>query len=446
MKKVVIPGLLLCGLTCAALAAERPAGHDENWPQWRGPDGIGIALHGDPPVEWDESKNVRWKIDIPGSGHATPVIWGDRIFVQTAIETDERIQPKAEDAAPARGRRGPPARDTSSVLKFVVLCINRQDGQILWQRTVCQERPHQGTHATGTWASNSPVTDGRHVYAYFGSRGLYCLDMQGNPKWEKDFGAMNIKMRFGEGSSPALHGDTLVVHWDHEDQSFIVALDKTTGDQLWRAERDEITSWSTPLVVEHEGTTQVIVSATGRIRSYDLKTGKVIWECGGMTRNVIPTPVVDNGMVYVTSGFRGSALLAIRLSAAKGDITDTQAVVWRHGKDTPYVPSPLIYGDALYFLKVNSGVLSCLNAATGEEHYTGQRLDGVRSVYASPVAASGRIYIAGRNGVTAVIEHGSQYELLGTNKLDDGFSASPAIVGTEIYLRGHKSLYCIARD
>jgi outer membrane protein assembly factor BamB len=257
---------------------------------------------------------------------------------------------------------------------------------------------------------------------------------------------MNIKMRFGEGSSPALHGNTLIVHWDHEDQSFIVALDKRTGKQLWRKERDEVTSWSTPLIIEHGGTTQVIVSATGRVRSYNLKTGKVLWECGGMTRNVIPMPVVGNGMVYVTSGFRGSALLAIRLSAAKGDITDTSAVVWRHGADTPYVPSPLLYGDALYFLKVNSEVLSCINAATGEALYSRQRLDGVQGVYASPVAASGRIYIAGRNGVTAVIRHGPRYELLSSNKLDDGFSASPAIVGREIFLRGRKSLYCIARE
>ena len=257
---------------------------------------------------------------------------------------------------------------------------------------------------------------------------------------------MNIKMQFGEGSSPALHGDTLVVHWDHEDQSFIVALDKNTGDQLWRADRDEVSSWSTPLVVEHEGTTQVIVSATRRIRSYDLKTGEVIWECGGMTGNVIPMPVVGDGLVYVTSGFRGNALVAIRLSQAKGDITDTPAVVWRHDKDTPYTPSPLFYRGALYFLKTNSAILSCFNAATGEAHYTGRHLDGVRDVYASPVAASGRIYIAGRTGVTAVIKEGPRYELLSSNTLDDGFSASPAVVGDEIFLRGHKSLYCIARD
>ena len=444
MKKVPILVLCLCALSFAAWAGERPVGYEKNWPQWRGPDGIGIALHSDPPVEWSESKNIRWKIDISGAGHDTPIIWGDRIFIQTAIETDKQAESKAADAAPPR--RGPPTYNTKNVLKFVILCISRRDGSVLWQRTVCEEYPHQGTHATGSWASNSPVTDGQRVYAYFGSRGLYCLDMQGNPKWQKDFGAMNIKMRFGEGSSPALHGDTLVVHWDHEDKSFIVALDKRTGALLWRVDRDEVTSWSTPLIVEHEGMTQVIVSATGRIRSYDLKTGKVIWECGGMTGNVIPMPVVGNGMAYVTSGFRGSALLAIRLSAAKGDITDSKAVVWRYAKDTPYVPSPLLYDDTLYFLKLNKEILSCFDAVTGEAYYTRQSLEGVRGVYASPVAASGRIYIAGRNGVTVVLKHGPNYELLSSNKLDDGFSASPAILGKEIFLRGHKSLYCIARE
>ena len=446
MEKVVVVVLCLCALCFAAWAAERPAGYEDNWPQWRGPDGSGIAPHGDPPTEWGENKNVRWKIAIPGAGHATPIIWGDRVFVQTAIATDKRVQPKADDAAAPRARRGPPVMSASRVLKYVILCISRRDGSVLWQRTVCEEHPRQGTHSTGSWASNSPVTDGERVYAYFGSRGLYCLDMQGNPKWDKDFGEMNIKMRFGEGSSPALHGDTLVVHWDHEDQSFIVALDKGTGEQLWRVERDEVSSWSTPLIVEYGGATQIIVSATKRIRSYDLKTGKVLWECGGMTGNVIPMPVVGNGMVYLASGFRGNALLAIRLSEAKGDITDTKAVIWRHDEDTPYVPSPLLYGDTLYFLRRNNEFLSCFNAATGKPHYAGQKLTGVRGVYASPVAASGRIYIAGRNGVTAVLKHGPKFEALASNKLDDGFSASPAILGKEIFLRGHKGLYCIARQ
>ncbi|MFC1719194.1 PQQ-binding-like beta-propeller repeat protein, partial [Candidatus Poribacteria bacterium] len=321
------------------------------------------------------------------------------------------------------------------------------DGSILWQKTVREELPHEGTHAEGSWASGSPVTDGEHVYAFFGSRGLYCFDMQGNLIWEKDLGDMKIKMSFGEGSSPVLHGDILVVNWDHEGQSFIVALDKKTGEELWKVDRDEKTSWATPLVVEHNGRSQVITSATKLIRSYDLATGELIWEVGGMTANVIPNPVYANGVVYIMSGFRGNALLAINLDLASGDITDSEAIVWRYDeKETPYTPSPLLYGDTLYFLRLNNGFLSCFNVATGQAHYTGQKLEGIKQTFVSPVGASERVYITGQDGVTVVIERGSEFKILATNSLDDNFTASPAIVDREIYLRGHKHLYRISSD
>ncbi|MBI1927213.1 PQQ-like beta-propeller repeat protein [Candidatus Poribacteria bacterium] len=349
---------------------------------------------------------------------------------------------------PCGGRRGGGrgGEQPTQIHKFDLLAIDRRNGSILWQRTAREELPHEGTHLTRSWASHSPVTDGEHVYAYFGSRGLYCFDMQGNLKWEKDLGNMAIKMGFGEGSSPALYGEVVIVNWDHEGDSFITALDKKTGEERWRVERDERTSWSTPIVVEHNGRGQVITSATHRIRSYDLATGNLLWECGGMTDNTIPSPVTADGMVYVTSGFRGNALQAIRLAAASGDITGSEAIVWEYNRDTPYVPSPLLYGDALYFLKSNNGILSCFNAKTGEAYYGPQRLDGIREVYASPVGASNRVYIADRDGATLVIQHGPEFKVLAQNVLDDGFDASPAIVGNEIYLRGRKYLYCIASD
>ena len=316
-------------------------------------------------------------------------------------------------------------------------------GRILWQKTLKETSPHEGTHQDGTYASNSPVTDGEHVYAYFGSRGLYCVDMMGNVKWEKDIGTMYKSNTFGEGSSPALYGDKIVVLQDHERGSFITALDKRTGDVLWKTDRDERTTWSSPVVVEHDGKAQVITTGTKRIRSYDLATGELLWDGDGLTSNSIPSPVAAGEFVYLMSGFRGSALRAIHLTKATGDITDSDAIVWEYNRDTPYVPSPLLYKGIIYFLKSNNGILTAFNVETGEAYYGPQRLQGVSGVYASIVGASDRVYIAGRGGTVNVIQHGPEFKVLAENKLDDSFNASPAIVGSELYLRGMQYLYCI---
>jgi outer membrane protein assembly factor BamB len=287
------------------------------------------------------------------------------------------------------------------------------------------------------------VTDGKHVYAYFGSRGQHCYDLEGNLKWQKDLGRMQTKLDFGEGSSPALFDNTLVINWDHEGDDFIVALDKQTGQELWRQPRDEETSWGTPFVVRHGGQTQVVTAATRKIRSYDLASGKLLWECAGLTTNSIPSPVAVDGIVYLTSGFRGNALLAIRLGRT-GDLTGTDAIVWRHNKSTPYVPSPLLYDDKLYFFAGNNGVLSCFDAKSGRALIDAQRVEGLQNVYASPVGAGGRVYLVGRNGVTVVIKHSDKLEVLATNRLDEKFDASPAVAGKELFLRGQEYLYCIA--
>lgn len=419
----------------AALAANDMA--ERHWPQWRGPHGNGVAPQGDPPTTWSETANVRYKVEIPGRGHASPVVWGDRIYLLTAIDAE----PPAAGAPSSRGV----AADHD--LRFTVLALDRATGKTVWERTVLKARPHEGTHTDGTWASASAITDGERVWAFFGSRGIYCLKSKdGEVLWQRDLGDMQTRMGFGEGASPVLAGDTLVVNWDHEGESFIVALDARTGAERWRAPRQEITSWSTPHVVEVGGQRQVVVNATGKVRSYDLATGKVVWEVGGMTANAIPTPVSANGLLFVTSGFRGNALKAIRLADARGDLTGSPAVVWSHDRDTPYVPSPLLYNGVLYFLKSNTSVLSALDAATGKVHYGPARLEGIEGVYASPVGAAGRIYVAGRNGVTAVLAAGPELKVLATNRLDDGFEASPAIVGREIYLRGRRHLYAIAEE
>lgn len=328
--------------------------------------------------------------------------------------------------------------------QFTILAIGRADGKLLWKRVLREEQPHEGTHATGTWASASAATDGEIVLAFFGSRGLYALDMDGKPLWEKDLGDMKVKLGFGEGSTPALAKDRVVVQWDHEGESFLVALDRKTGRELWRTKREEATSWASPLVVEHRGQTQVVTSATNKVRAYDAARGELLWETPGMTANAIPSPVQKDGLVILTSGFRGNALLAVKLDEAKGDVSASPAIAWRLDRDTPYVPSPLLYGDLLYILKGNNGLVSCFDARTGERYYGPERIEGVPNVYASPVGAGGRIYVAGREGATAVLEHGRGFKLLATNTLEDGFDASPVAVDKELYLRGQKHLYRIS--
>jgi outer membrane protein assembly factor BamB len=432
----------------------------QDWMQWRGPLGSGVAPAADPPVTWSEDKGVRWKVKIPGEGTSTPIILGNRIFVQTAIPTGTKVEAAPEStAAPATvstnaGAQGEPRREgrgrgmrapqPTEVYQFVLLCLDRQTGKELWRRTAREEVPHEPRHRSeGSYASASPVTDGQHVFAYFGSRGLYCYDLEGQLKWSQDLGNMRIAMSFGEGSSPVLYQNLVIVNWDHEDGSFIVALDKATGKTVWKNPRDERTSWSTPLFIEHEGKPQVVVTATGKIRSYEPATGKLLWECGGLTRNVIPSPVTADGLLFAISGYQGNALLAIRLGQS-GDLTGTDAIAWSYKKNTPYVPSPLLYQGRLYFFSGNNGVLSCLEAKSGKVLIDAEKIEALQGVYASPVAANGRVYLVGRNGATVVIKPSDSLEVVATNRLDEKFDASPAIAGTDLLLRGKEHLYCLA--
>ena len=455
---------LLCGWLCTgAQAAAR-----DSWAQWRGPLGTGEGPKADPPVKWSATENIKWKVKIPGRGTGTPIIWGNKIYVQTAIPTGKKVAnyPTAiagpvlaaqqeQPGRPGQGqgegrRRGGPGgggfgrgEKPSEEVQFVIMCIDRKSGTTVWQQTARQEVPHEGHHQDHTFASASPVTDGQHVFAYFGSRGLYAYDMEGKLQWSKDFGDMSTRNGFGEGNSPALHGDTLVVNWDHEGADFVVALNKRTGAELWRQQRDEATSWSTPLIIEHGGKAQVIVAASKKVISYDLKDGKVVWECSGLTSNVIPTPIYHDGMVYVTSGHRGNALLAIRLGRS-GNLDDTDAIVWRHTKGTPYVPTPVLYDGKLFVTSHNNPIVTCFDAKTGKAFFEEERLGGLQGLYASPVAAKDRIYIIGRNGTAAVIKNSEKLELLATNELGEKVDASPALIDRELFVRGHEHLYCIA--
>jgi len=299
----------------------------------------------------------------------------------------------------------------------------------------------------GTWASSSAITDGQRVYAFFESSGLYTYDTEGNLLWQKHFGDKKMYADVGEsGSTPVLFGHYLVVAWDHQGASFVTALDARTGQEIWRANRQEVDSWSTPLVVEHAGRPQVVTSGQNRIRSYDLETGQLVWHSEGLTMNPIPSPVGADGMVFAMSGLQGNRLRAIRLADAQGDITGGKAIAWALERDTPYVPSPLLLDGFLYVLKGNAGILSVFDAKTGTPHYQVQRLPGITEVYASPVAAQNRVYVTGRDGTTLVIRHGGSFEVMARNTLDDGFDASAALVDEHIYLRGYRYLYDIAAN
>jgi outer membrane protein assembly factor BamB len=399
----------------------------DNWPQWRGPNADGVAPGAAPPLSWSESQNIRWKVPVPGRGSGSPIVWGDRVFVVTAVSENGQTVPGV-------------------MHRFLVIAFDRQAGKVVWQKVAREEAPHEATHSdNGTYASASAVTDGEVLIASFESRGLFAYDLDGNLLWEKDLGDKLMRNQFGEGSTPALHGDTLVHVWDQQGaQSFVVALDKRTGEEKWRRDRAEIDTWATPLIVEVNGRAQIITPATEQIKSYDLETGDVVWETAGLTMNAIPSPVAVGSLAILMSGFRGNSLKAIDLAKAKGDITGTDAIVWTYERDTPYVPSPLLYDGLLYMLKSNSGILTAFDAKTGQTHYGPQRIEGLAEVFSSPVGAAGRVYITDRTGKTVTLQHGKTYQVLASSSIDDGVDASPAVADGDIYMRSHNFLYCIS--
>jgi outer membrane protein assembly factor BamB len=438
LARFVLLSIIALSISGPRLTAQADDIHS-HWHQWRGPLANGVATKADPPTTWSETTNIRWKVEIPGRGSSSPIVWGDRIYVTTAVPVG--VTGEAQHA-PRGGleRRG--------AHRFVVLALDRKTGRTVWERIAHEAEPHEAAHfQNGTWASGSPVTDGRTLYAYFESFGLYAYDLDGKLLWSKDLGDKRMRNQFGEGSTPALHGNTLVIVWDHlnGDGSFVVALDKRDGRELWRVARDEIDTWATPLILDVNGRPQAIVPAQRRIRAYDLETGQVVWDADGLTMNPIPSPVHENGLVVLMSGFQGNDLRAVRIAEATGNIDGTGAVAWSFDRDTPYVPSPIISNGVLYFLKTNSGILSAFDAATGKPHFQNQRLEQIPNVFSSPVAAQGRVYFTGREGSTLVLRSGPTFEVLATNRLDDGFDASPALVGNEMYMRGYKYLYAIGR-
>jgi outer membrane protein assembly factor BamB len=457
--------ILLLTCVCAALlgvAADAP----DDWPRWRGPNDNGVA-RGDAPLEWSDTKNVAWRTPIAGRGMSTPVLWGDKVFLTTAVPTGKVAEPATAAPPPpppgpppgasGPGPGGPPPQGrgrgpgggpgggsgAGQEHRFLVLCLDRRTGKVLWEREATVATPHEGYHRQyGSFASNAPVTDGRMVYAFFGSRGLYAYDLNGKLAWKKDFPPMKMLLSFGEGVAPVLDGDSLYLKFDHQEGSYLLALDKRNGKELWRVDRDETSSWSAPLMVTHQGKKQLVVSASKKVRSYDPASGKVIWEVAGLGANVIPVPVAANGMVYAMSGFRNPNLLAIKLGR-EGDLTGADAIAWTNDRGNSYTPSPVLHDNKLYILTDN-GTLTCLNATTGEAHYRQQRLPKTYNFKASPVAANGKLYLATEQGDVVVVKMGETFEVLATNTMPDQvFISSPVIAGGSIYLRSQDALYCI---
>ncbi len=426
--------LLLLAVTSTALAAD-------HWPGWRGPTADGVAAKSaDPPTTWDEKTNLKWKVALPGRGSATPAVWGDKVFVLTAVETTREAKP---DELP----KPDPKFDTRTTrptkfYAFKVLCYDLVTGKEKWAVTAAEAVPHEGHHETHSYAAGSPAVDAERVYASFGSFGTFAFDHAGKEIWRRDFGRLHTRLGWGEAVTPVVFNDTVLLNLDQEADSKLVAVNAATGKTKWESPRDEKSSWNTPVVVAHGKTTHVLVNGTTRARSYDLTDGKVIWEVGGMTVNAIPSPVVADGVAYFVSGYRGAAAVAVPLDS-KGDLGADGKGNWRYGKGTPYVPSPVLYDGRLYFTQGNTGTLTVLNAKTGKPLVEGEKVPKVAGVYASPVVAGGRLYVVGRDGTTVVLTATDKPEVLATNKLDDTLDASPVAVGKTLLLRGFKHLYAV---
>jgi outer membrane protein assembly factor BamB len=411
------------------------------WHHWRGPEANGVSRTANPPTEWSEEKNILWKVPIEGAGCSAPIIWDDKIFILTAMDTGkvDPSLPKPEDQ-PERvfGITHP-----NTSYEFIVLCLDRTSGKERWRRTATVKVPHEGHHRDNDFAPASPTTDGERLYCWFGSAGLFCYDLDGEPIWNRDLGEAYVGASLGEGCSPVVFGDKLVIVRDHSRQSNIEVVHAKTGKTLWKKDRDEPNAWATPLIVEHSGKTQIITTASKFVRSYDLNSGDIIWQCSGLTGNCIPAPVIEGDLVYCMSGYKGYSVMALPLNSM-GDISETNKVVWSKERGTPYVPSPVLYDGMLYFLQSNQAIMTCLNAGTGEAIIDRTRLPYIGNVYSSPVAANGYVYVPGRRGQTLVIRRSEKLEIVATNRLDDTFDASPALAGNQLFLRGSRFLYCIA--
>jgi outer membrane protein assembly factor BamB len=439
--------LALSAVLLTALALSAPGGSaaaDSNWPQWRGPDGSGVSAERNLPEEWGEAKNVRWKTPLPGKGHSSPVVWGKRVFVTTAVEG--AVVPGAKAVKHVMGGqewKHPDSLGADRKHTFKVIALDRDTGKVVWEQTAWEGTPYDDRHRKSSYAAATPATDGKMVYAYFGTEGLYAYDMSGKLAWKFMPGKLGT-VGMGNGTSPVLFQNLVIVQADEEEgkESFIVGLDKKTGKELWRTPRKVQVSWATPLLINTGKRTELIASGTESVISYDPLTGKELWRSKGVESNAIPSPVATAGrdMVVVSAGFPAKVAYAIRLGAS-GELKDTD-IAWRYAKGTAYVPSPILYGDYLYLL-TDKGVMTCLDAKTGEVKYEGGRVPVPATFTASPVAFDGKILLTSEDGDTFVVKAGPKHEVLRTNSVGEPVYASPAVADGKIFIRGEKHLYAI---
>lgn len=411
----------------------------ENWTQWRGPNSNGRAgEHAKPPMEWSADKNVAWSVQLPGEGSATPIVFGNQVFILSAVKTDRK------SAVPiAKDERSKTVPD-QFFYQFVVSSYDRGSGKQLWQQVATEQVPHEGKHDTNTYAAGSPVTDGERLYFSFGSRGVFCYSLTGDLVWKIDLGDMRTRSGWGEAVTPVLTQESLVVNWDHEDGSFIAAINKQSGEIRWKVDRSgEVSSWNTPFVTTFEGKQQVIVNGTGSVKAYDASDGKLLWECGGQTVNAIPSPIRFGDFAICMSGYRGSLACSIPLNS-RGNVTESNTLGWKVNQGTPYVPSPVISGTRLLFTAGNTNVLSCIDATTGKPLIERVRLPGIGTLYASPIWANRHFYFTSREGTTVVVRDNETLDVVATNELPGVFDASPVAVDNQLFLRSWTKLYCIA--
>lgn len=419
------------------------------WSRFRGTNGDGLALESKHPQQWAEDSNVAWKVKIPGRGWSQPVVTGDRVFVTTAVAENEE-KPKRFD-----GGITPGARDaTKDDYQWKVFCLSLKTGDVLWEQTPYEGKPATPKHRGNTYASETPVTDGERVVAYFGMKGVVCYDLMGKPLWNKSLGEYPMQAGWGSGSSPIIVGDAVVIQCDNNKSSFLVGLDKKTGDELWRIARDEKSNWSTPYLWKNKLRTELVVAGGKKMRSYDPVTREILWEMAGSGRTSV-SPVGDEELLYVDSvdWFQGSPgrFAAIR-AGASGDIslpdaktTSSEFVAWSLMFKSYRNSSPLLFGGGLYMVDQVGGIVRCFDPKTGKLHYQ-QRLPEGTGFAASPWVNDGKVFLLDDSGITFVIEPGPEFKLLSSNRLNDEiFWSSAAISGDQLLLRGQQHLYCIRK-
>jgi outer membrane protein assembly factor BamB len=445
LVSVVIPLLSPSARPSAEARTKTPKGV-ANWSQWRGPDSQGISPEAGLPTEWGSSKNIKWKTPIPGRGHSSPIVWGDRIFLTTSFEGDIIAGAKAPKHYLGGGEYVHPdsvAGNRHHTLK--VLCLDRKTGRLLWEKTAHEGRVYDDRHRKASYATATPATDGRYVYAWFGSEGLYCYDYAGKLVWKKSLG--NIATQgMGNGTSPVLYENLVILQCDEDngEKSFMVALDKRSGKEVWRAPRRVEVSWTTPVIARTPARVELVASGSEYVASYDPATGKELWRCKGTQGWTVPTPVVGRGIAVFSAAHPVKRAVAVRLGGS-GDVTGTSQIVWERDRGTGYTPSSILYGDYVYIM-TDRGLLTCIDVETGEVKYEGARVPKPATFSASPVAFEDKILLTSEDGDTFVVKAGPKHEVLATNSLDEPIYASPAIAAGNIFIRSATHLYCIADE